>query len=50
MSRTFCFNSILAIILSGQAVVIPGVDKTKEAEEILKQNWVRTLGQETYSI
>ena len=23
---------------------------TKEAEEILKANWVKTLGQETYSI
>jgi len=36
--------------VSGQAIVILGVDKTKEAEEILKQNWVKTLGQETYSI
>jgi hypothetical protein len=36
--------------VSGQAVVILGVDRTKEAEEILKANWVKTLGQETYSI
>ncbi len=36
--------------VSGQAVVILGVDKTKEAEEVLRQNWVKTLGSETYSI
>ena len=36
--------------VTGQAVVILGVDKTKDAEEILKQNWVKTLGPETYSI
>jgi hypothetical protein len=36
--------------VSGQAIVILGVDRTKEAEEILKQNWVHTLGPETYSI
>jgi hypothetical protein len=36
--------------VSGQAIVILGVDRTKEAEEILQQNWVKTLGAEAYSI
>ena len=36
--------------ISGQAIVILGVDKTEEAQEVLKQNWVRTLGKEAYTI
>lgn len=36
--------------VSGQAVVILGVDRTKDAEDVLKQNWVRTLGAEVYTI
>jgi hypothetical protein len=36
--------------MGGQAIVILGVDKTEEAQEVLKQNWVRTLGIEAYTI
>lgn len=36
--------------IGGQAVVILGVDKLEEAQEILKQNWVKTLGKEVYAI
>lgn len=36
--------------LSGNAIVILGVDKTEEAQNILQQNWVRTLGKEVYSV
>lgn len=35
---------------SGQAIVILGVDKTEEAEKVLNQNWVHTLGKEVYNI
>ena len=35
---------------SGQPIVIIGVDKTAEAAEALKKNWVQTLGQEIYSL
>lgn len=36
--------------LGGNAIVILGVDKTEEAQKVLQQNWVRTLGKEVYSI
>ena len=36
--------------MSDQAIVIIGVDKTEAAEEVLKQNWIRTLGKEIYNI
>jgi hypothetical protein len=36
--------------VSDQAIVILGVDKTEEAEKVLKQNWVHTLGEEIYSL
>jgi hypothetical protein len=36
--------------ISDQAIVILGVDKIEEAEEVLNQNWVRTLGKEIYSL
>jgi hypothetical protein len=36
--------------VSEQAIVILGVDKIEEAQEILKQNWVRTLGKEIYNL
>jgi len=36
--------------LGGQAVVILGVDKLEEAQKVLQQNWVRTLGKEVYTI
>ena len=35
---------------SGQPIVIVGVDKTKEAAEVLKKNWVHTFGDEIYSL
>jgi len=35
---------------SGQPVVIVGVDKTDEAIEVLKKNWVHTFGPEIYAL
>lgn len=35
---------------SGQPIVIIGVDKTAEAMEALKRNWVQTFGKEIYSL
>lgn len=35
---------------SDQAIVILGVDKTEEAEKVLKKNWVHTLGKEIYDL
>ena len=35
---------------SGQPIVIIGVDKTTEAIEALKKNWVHTFGKEIYSL
>jgi hypothetical protein len=35
---------------SGQAIVIIGADRTEEAAEILKNNWVSTHGKEIYSL
>ena len=35
---------------SGQAIVILGVDRTEDAQKVLEQNWVRTLGKEVYNI
>ncbi len=35
---------------SGQPIVILGVDKTTEALNVLKQNWVHTFGQEIYAL
>ncbi len=34
----------------GHAIVILGVDKLADAQEILAKNWVRTLGKEAYNI
>ena len=36
--------------VSNNAVVILGVDKTEEAQKVLAQNWVKTLGKEVYNI
>jgi len=36
--------------VSGQAIVILGVDRTEEAQAVLQQHWVRTLGKEVYNI
>ena len=35
---------------SGQAIIIMGVNKTKEAIEVLKKNWVHTFGKEIYAL
>ena len=35
---------------SGQPIVIIGVDKTKEAVEALKKNWIHTFGNEIYAL
>lgn len=35
---------------SGQPIVIVGVDKTEEAIEVLKRNWVHTFGDEIYAL
>lgn len=36
--------------ISNNAIVILGVDRTEEAQKVLQQNWVRTVGKEVYSI
>lgn len=33
-----------------QAIVILGVDRTEDAQRVLQQNWVKTLGKEVYNI
>jgi hypothetical protein len=35
---------------SGQAIIILAVDKTQEAINVLKKNWVRTFGREIYAL
>ena len=35
---------------SGQAIVIVGVNKTEEALEVLKANWVQVFGKEIYAL
>ncbi|MFC2066442.1 amino acid-binding protein [Chloroflexota bacterium] len=35
---------------SGQPIVILGVDKTEEALDVLKKNWVHTFGKEIYTL
>lgn len=35
---------------SGQPIVIVGVNKTQEAVEVLKKNWVHTFGNEIYAL
>lgn len=36
--------------MSEQAIVILGVDKIEEAQEVLKKHWVHMLGQEIYNL
>ena len=36
--------------VSDQAIVILGVDKTDDAEKVLQQNWVHTVGNEIYNL
>ena len=35
---------------SGQPIVILGVDKTKEAMDVLQKNWVHMFGKEIYAL
>ena len=35
---------------SGQPIIMVGVDKTDEALEVLKKNWVHTFGKEIYTL
>ena len=35
---------------SGQPIVILGVDRTEEAVEVLRNNWVHTFGKEIYAL
>ena len=35
---------------SGQPIVILGVNRTREALEVLKRNWVHTFGDEIYAL
>ena len=35
---------------SGQPIVIVGVDKGREAIDVLKKNWVHTFGEEIYAL
>lgn len=35
---------------SGNPIVIIGVDKTEEAVNVLKANWIQTIGSEIYSL
>ena len=36
--------------VSNEAIVILGVDKIKDAEKVLKDNWVQTFGKEIYNL
>ncbi|MFC1945079.1 amino acid-binding protein, partial [Chloroflexota bacterium] len=36
--------------VSGQPIVIVGVNKTEDAIKVLKSNWVQTFGEEIYSL
>jgi len=44
------FYSYLGRGESGQPIVIVGVDKTEEAIEVLKKNWLQTFGKEIYAL
>jgi hypothetical protein len=36
--------------IHGNAIVILGVDKLEEAQKVLAENWVETLGREVYTL
>ena len=36
--------------INDNAIVILGVDKTEEAQQVLADNWVKTLGREVYNV
>ena len=44
------FYTFLGRSASGQAIVIIGVDRTADAVELFKKNWVKTFGDEIYSL
>jgi len=44
------FYPFLGRSASGQAIVIIGVDKTGDAAAVFKKNWVKTFGDEIYSL
>lgn len=36
--------------IDNNAIVILGVDRTEEAQKVLEQNWVKTLGRDVYNV
>jgi hypothetical protein len=36
--------------IDGNAILILGVDKTDQAQKVLADNWVKTLGREVYNV
>lgn len=44
------FYTFLGRSASGQAIVIIGVDRTADAVEVFRKNWVKTFGDEIYSL
>jgi hypothetical protein len=36
--------------INNNAIVILGVDRTEEAQKVLAQNWVKTVGREVYNV
>ncbi|HNX22594.1 MAG TPA: amino acid-binding protein [Spirochaetota bacterium] len=44
------FYPFLGRSASGQAIVIIGVDRTSEAVALFQKNWVKTFGDEIYSL
>ncbi len=36
--------------IDNNAIVILGVDRTEEAQKVLAQNWVKTLGRDVYNV
>jgi hypothetical protein len=36
--------------INNNAIVILGVDRTEEAQKVLAQNWVKTVGHEVYNV
>jgi len=44
------FYPFLGRSASGQAIVIIGVDRTGEAAALFQKNWVKTFGDEVYSL
>ncbi|MBN1631299.1 MAG: ACT domain-containing protein [Thermoleophilia bacterium] len=36
--------------IDNNAIVILGVDRTEDAQKVLSQNWIKTLGREAYDV